>query len=1161
SAAKAEEAEAPEALSFQERWEPAVLPAARATPRRLLVIGTDAAVATAAATALGAARAEAAIEAVAGEAVAAAIETAVPWEGIVYAGAWAGPADAAQGTAMYAAVQALAAAGVTTGHLVLCAAYADGPSRAHAESWIGLERSLGVLVPDWTVTVLVGEGTAAATASDWAARVWTELAGGDGGAVHRAGAVRERLRVVAQALADPLPTLRQGGVYWITGGAGGLGLHVARHLRERYAAKLVLSGRRALDEAARATLAAALGETAWLYVAADVSDASAMGAGVAEAVARWGAIEGVVHAAGVLDPAPLTAKTASALAGVLAAKVDGSAVLDTVMAGQPLAFVCYFSSSAAVLGDFGGGDYAMGNRFQMAWAQWVAAPGAARRVAINWPLWAEGGMRAGAAEHTRLYLRGSGQVALPVATGLAFFERALGQPSGAYLLMHGRRARIESILRGRAAPSATVVPVEAARRPELRGLTVEACLHWELKQQVSELLKLPRAQIRAQTNLADFGFDSISLAQWARQLSAHYGVSLTPALFFSHATLEQVGAYLWREHRAAVAARYATVEAVEPIETDAVATTPVVPAAPASATAPAETAELAPAAIAIVGLSGRFPQARDVAAMWRVLAEGREVVAEIGLERFDWREGFARGVLASKWLGAMPGVEEFDPAFFEISPREAQGMDPRQRLLLQEAWNALEDAGHGPLQLATRSVGTFVGVEQGEYQSLVGAQGTLTGTHDAVLAARLAYVLNLQGPSMALNTSCSSGLVALHQACLSLRAGECDTAIAAAASLSLTAQAYAGMSQAGMLSPDGRCYAFDQRANGMVPGEAVVAVVLRRLERARAEGDPVYAVIRASGTNYDGKTNGITAPNGARQAQLIERVYRQAGVAPSQIDYVVTHGTGTRLGDPVEIEALRTVFGGRPAGQAPCALTSTKSNFGHSFAASGLVSLVGAVMALRHGQIPASVNAEQPSDYVAWQDSGLAVNTATRAWPAVPGRPRRVGVSAFGMSGTNAHVLLEEAVLADPPVRARRGVPLLLSARSAAALRRRCAALRETLAAGAWDAAALTAMSHTLACGRHHFEHRCAVVVDDREHALDRLDRLADGERLADVFRGEAPREFVGQPAQQRHAQALFERLESALPAADEREILHALADLHCQGYTLPWARLFGTPP
>ncbi|MBB4730106.1 beta-ketoacyl reductase, partial [Xanthomonas arboricola] len=364
-------------------------------------------------------------------------------------------------------------------------------------------------------------------------------------------------------------------------------------------------------------------------------------AGVAEAVARWGAIEGVVHAAGVLDPAPLTAKTASALAGVLAAKVDGSAVLDTVMAGQPLAFVCYFSSSAAVLGDFGGGDYAMGNRFQMAWAQWVEAPGAARRVAINWPLWAEGGMRAGAAEHTRLYLRSSGQVALPVAAGLAFFEQALGQPSGAYLLMHGQRARIEAILRGRGAGSRAAAPptggaasAASARRPELRGLTVEGCLHWELKQQVSELLKLPRAQIRVQDNLADFGFDSISLAQWARQLSAHYGVTLTPALFFSHATLEQVGGYLWREHRAAVEARYATVEAVEPIETDTVATASMVPAAPASATAPAETAEtaeLAPAAIAIVGLSGRFPQARNVAAMWRVLAEGREVVEEIAL--------------------------------------------------------------------------------------------------------------------------------------------------------------------------------------------------------------------------------------------------------------------------------------------------------------------------------------------------------------------------------------------------------------------------------------------------------------------------------------------------------------------------------------------------
>jgi polyketide synthase PksN len=271
--------------------------------------------------------------------------------------------------------------------------------------------------------------------------------------------------------------------------------------------------------------------------------------------------------------------------------------------------------------------------------------------------------------------------------------------------------------------------------------------------------------------------------------------------------------------------------------------------APAKPTVPARqaTAAAAPVVasheepIAIIGMSGRFPQARNVAEMWTILVQGREAVTEIPEDRFDWRLYYgdpAAGKTTGRWSGCVPGVREFDALFFHISPREAETMDPRQRLLLQEAWNALEDAGYGRKQIEANCIGMFVGAEQGDYQQLAGMAGGVTASHDGVLAARLAYFLNLRGPNMAINTACSAGLVAAHQACLSLRAGECTTAIAAGVHLLLTPGQLVGMSMAGMLSPDGHCYAFDRRANGLVPGEAVAVVVLKRLSQAKPTAIP-----------------------------------------------------------------------------------------------------------------------------------------------------------------------------------------------------------------------------------------------------------------------------------------------------------------------------------
>jgi polyketide synthase PksN len=736
----------------------------------------------------------------------------------------------------------------------------------------------------------------------------------------------------------------------------------------------------------------------------------------------------------------------------------------------------------------------------------------------------------------------------------------------------------------------------------MRGWSVEQCLERDLKEQVVDLLKIPIQHLDPEENWADFGFDSIHLAQFATRLSEYYGLDITPSLFFGQSTIAKLTGYFMDEHHETVEAFYregkrqtapeedtkqmsagvkwepdpdmdhALSSHKKALKTEEIRTGAAKPASVSNA-APSERklsglAEPEPSSepIAIIGMSGRFPEARTIDDMWEILSEGKSAVREVPLDRFDWRrhtrEAEAGGEkVFCRWSGTVPGADEFDPMFFEISPREAELIDPRQRLLLQESWKALEDAGYGEERVKESTIGMFVGVEDGDYQLLTMDQGNITSNHNAVLAARLSYFLNLTGPNMAINTACSSGLVAVHQACMSLRNGECDTAIAAGVNLLLTPNAYDGISRAGILSEDGICYAFDQRANGTVPGEAVAVIVLKRLSKAVQDQDPIYAVIRGSGVNYDGKTNGITAPSGTAQAGLIRQVYRQYQIDPEQIGYIATHGTGTKLGDPVEINALNEAFRTFTSKQRYCAVTSTKTNFGHTFAASGLVSLISLVMSLRHGIIPASLNCEQENEYIRWDDSPFYVNKAKREWDAFDGDKRMGAVSAFGMSGTNAHMVVESYLVTnDGPASEQPPYYLLtLSAKTREALEERAADLMACLRGREWADEELRRMSYTLLQGRHHFQYRCALVVQDREDAKAVLQQAFQGANTPNFFEGRVSRHFTAQRAIQQYIQDLLNRsLDQVKQPPSYRDTLLALADLYCQGYPIDGKQLFG---
>ncbi|HTZ45718.1 MAG TPA: beta-ketoacyl synthase N-terminal-like domain-containing protein, partial [Jatrophihabitans sp.] len=496
--------------------------------------------------------------------------------------------------------------------------------------------------------------------------------------------------------------------------------------------------------------------------------------------------------------------------------------------------------------------------------------------------------------------------------------------------------------------------------------------------------------------------------------------------------------------------------------------------------------------IAVVGIACRFPGAPDPGSFWQLLTDGADAVGELGADR--WAEARRRNPAAVAALpeharrgGYLDRVDEFDPEFFGISPREAAAMDPQQRLALELGWEAIEDAGVLPADLAGSRTGVFVGAVWDDYAKLAAATGpaavtqhSATGLSRAVIANRISYTLGLTGPSVAMDTAQSSSLTAVHLACQSLRAGESEVALAGGVNLCLAPESALATARFGALSPDGRCYTFDERASGFVRGEGGALLLLEPLERAVAAGHRVYAVIRGSAANNDGATDGLTAPGQAGQEAVLRAACAQAGVEPSAVQYVELHGTGTRLGDPIEAAALGAVHGTGRAPDAPLRVGSVKTNLGHLEGAAGAAGLVKTVLSLAHRELPATLNHERPNPAIDLAGLRLRVQTERGRWPD-DGGPLLAGVSSFGMGGANCHLVLEavpsESRPAEVPAGGLDGDGLLafpLSGRTPAALRGQAARLADHLDRKTDRPADL---AHSLLTSRTAFEHRAVLLA------------------------------------------------------------------------------------
>ncbi|WP_273770791.1 SDR family NAD(P)-dependent oxidoreductase [Nostoc sp. UHCC 0926] len=518
-------------------------------------------------------------------------------------------------------------------------------------------------------------------------------------------------------------------------------------------------------------------------------------------------------------------------------------------------------------------------------------------------------------------------------------------------------------------------------------------------------------------------------------------------------------------------------------------------------------------AIAVIGMAGRFPQAKNLAEFWENIANGKNCVSKIARDRWNLADFYdpdrnAANKTYCKSMGALEDIDRFDPLFFHISPREAEFMDPQQRLFLQTSWQCIEDAGYNPTSFAGSKCGVFVGCETGDYGKIVqryelNALGLL-GSSAALLPARISYFLNLQGPCMAIDTACSASLVAIANACDSLVLGHSDAALAGGVYVLSGPEMHIMMSKAGILSPDGRCFTFDQRANGFVPGEGVGVVLLKRLADAEKDGDDICGVIRGWGVNQDGKTNGITAPNGQSQQRLQKEVYERFQIQPADIQLVEAHGTGTRLGDPIEVEALCETFREFTNKEKFCAIGSLKSNIGHLATAAGVAGLIKVLLAIRNKKLPPTINYESLNEHINLERSPFYINTECTDW-IVDAEPRRAAINCFGFSGTNAHMVIEEYVNrsdrhpAITDVAPAQPYPILLSARNDQRLWEYTEQLLKHLESQTQPGEQPTALgyrlcdlAYTLQVGREPMDARLGFVADSLTEVGQKLRRFLD---------------------------------------------------------------------
>lgn len=633
----------------------------------------------------------------------------------------------------------------------------------------------------------------------------------------------------------------------------------------------------------------------------------------------------------------------------------------------------------------------------------------------------------------------------------------------------------------------------------------------DIKQLISEILKIDSEQLDTETNLTEFGFDSIAFSSFSQSLSQFYEIDISPSAIFGHGTIEELIKYFLENYRDIIQNHYEvdcesgtgpdqidvsdTSESNEDIWTDIEST-------------------VQPEKIAIIGMSCRFPMAQTIKDFWNNLVEGKDCIEMTPPDRWDWREfngASKNGANATKWGGFIDGVGDFDTQFFRIPPEEAKVMDPNQRLMLEHVYSAIEDAGYDPMSLSGSNTGLFIGVGNSGYHSLcedAGIDYAATNILSSIVPNRISYYLDLHGPSEPIETACASSLIAIHRGITALNTGTSDMVIVGGINTILLPVGHVALNNVGMLSDDGKCKPFSADANGFVRSEGVGVLILKRLSCAEQDRDHIYGTILGSGENHGGRSNFLTAPNPLAQAEILENVYRKSEIDPRMVTYIETHGTGTMLGDNIEIDSLNNAFGSLLKKTADtsnikdnmlyCGLGSVKSNIGHTEIASGMASVIKTLLQLKYKTLVPTLHCKRMNPHINLEETPFFIVNEKQDWNAIvdnSGRsiPRIAGVSSFGLSGVNAHIIIEEYVsLEKEPV----SVPaepqlIVLSAKNQSQLQAVVENLFQFVKENK-SSISLLDLAYTLQIGREHMDSRVAMIVADNEELLVGLEHFLD---------------------------------------------------------------------
>lgn len=992
--------------------------------------------------------------------------------------------------------------------------------------------------------------------------------------------------------------IHSGDTVLITGGTGNIAKILAMHLMKKFQCRIVLTGRRECSRQMEETLRELKKFGSAVYIKGDVTSRTMM-----SQILKENHIDGVIHCAGVIEDEFILRKEKENVEKVLAPKVTGIKQLYLAMIQSDAEYLISFSSMASVFGNVGQMDYAYANAFMDSFSRENSGKNKITVCSINWPLWEEGGMSIDR-DKTKILEERLGIHSISTRLAEDAFDTALTSGKSNLMVLCGNKEKVNKSVDELVNHNGIKEELKDGQREEtfIKEITENQAENLRkevenyLKKILSELTKLPIENIDSRSSFDELGLDSVVIMGLNEKLEQDFE-HLSKTLFYEYSNIQDLAGYFVEEQRETAIRKFlktpmASIQSEERMKNTYVDTI--------HRKYPHEKHGVKKRGIhhrrrssikkgrdiAIVGLSGEYPMSENLKALWENLTEGNDCITEIPRERWDWRKYYdpdmeqaQNGKMYTKNGGFIKNFDQFDPLFFSISPLEAQMMDPQERRFVETAFSALEDAGlvsnsmHGILiDKEYEDTGVFVGVTTNTYNLWAPEQwerGNMI-TPNAFpwsIANRVSYLFNLHGPSMAFDTACSSSLIAVHNACESIRKGECKQAVAGGVNLYLHPLKFVSMCKMRMLSPSGVSSSFGIDADGFVPGEGVGAIVLKPLEDAEKNGDFIYGVIKGSAINHGGKTNGFTVPNPAAQGEVIKQALLNAQVNPRDISYIETHGTGTILGDPIEISGLTKAFSEYTDEKQFCAIGSIKSNMGHAEAAAGIAGITKILLQMKYGKLVPSIHSEVCNPNIDFSDTPFFVQHSLTEWkrPVITDglgerkeRKRIAGISSFGAGGSNAHIIIEEYMnYVDEAETQKKEYLIPLSAESEEQLKDYVKTLKNYVEDQnsknfIGSLATLNNLSYTLCNYRRTWNNRCAFVVKDKEDLITKLTAFLNGSRMEESFHGN-----VKKTAKSEEGKRIKEISADSIQVLADTQQLSSMAELWVMGAVVDFKSIF----